>query len=96
MYKSDLVEAIVEKSGLTKKDADKALQATMESISEALCRNEKVSLIGFGTFETRFRKEREGRNPATREPMTIPASYVPAFRASKTLKDTVKENLAEE
>jgi len=95
MHKSDLVDAIAEKSGLTKKDADKALQATLESIEETLCENENVSLMGFGTFEVRYRKERTGRNPATGEEMTIPASYAPAFRASKNLKEKVNENISE-
>ena len=96
MHRSDLVDAIVEKSGLPKKDAHRALKAAIESISEALCQNEKVSLIGFGTFEARFRRERNGMNPATREPITIPTRYTPAFRPSKVLKDAVKQNLVEE
>lgn len=93
MNKSELVDSIAEKSGLTKKDADKALQATIDSVREAMCSNDKVSLVGFGSFEVRYRKERAGRNPATGEAMTIAASYVPAFRPSKTLKEEVNSNL---
>ncbi len=96
MHKSELVKAISDKSGLTRKETGKALDAVVASISEALCRNEKVSLIGFGTFENRFRKQSNGFNPATREPITIPARYTPAFRPSKVLKDAVKQNLVEE
>ncbi len=93
MHKSDLVDAIADRAGLTKKDADKALQATLETIEDALCEEDKVSLMGFGTFEVRYREERPGRNPSTGEHMTIPASYAPAFRASKSLKDKVNEIL---
>ena len=77
-------------AGLTKKDADKAVSATLDVITETLQKGEKVSLVGFGTFEVRERKERQGRNPQTREPMTIPASKLPAFSAGKALKDAVK------
>ncbi len=93
MHKSDLVDAIAEKAGLTKKDADRALQAALESIEDALCEEDKVSLMGFGTFEVRYREERPGRNPSTGKSMTIPASYSPAFRASKSLKDKVNDTL---
>ena len=95
MTKSELVNAIVGKSGLTKEDAGKALQAAIETISEALCRNERVTLIRFGTFETRFRNEREGFNPFAQESITIPARFVPAFRPSRVLKDAVRQDIAE-
>lgn len=96
MNKSELVDAMAEKSGLTKKDSKEALDAMVDSVVQALCEGEKVGLVGFGSFETRYRKERKGRNPATGEEMTIPAAYVPAFRVSQSVKDKVKESLAAE
>ncbi len=96
MHKLDLVDAVADKSGLTKKDSKKAVDAVIESIQETLSSNEKVSLKGFGTFDVRRRSARKGRNPATGEEMEIPATYVPGFRAGKTLKETIKENLSEE
>ena len=90
MTKVELIAAVAANAGLTKKDADKAVSATLEVITETLQKGEKVSLVGFGTFEVRERKERQGRNPQTREPMTIPASKLPAFSAGKALKDAVK------
>lgn len=84
------VELIAGSGGHTKKDAEKAVSATLDVITEALQKGDKVSLVGFGTFEVRERKERQGRNPQTREPMTIPASKLPAFSAGKALKDAVK------
>ena len=90
MTKVELIAAVATNAGLTKKDAEKAVSATLDVITEALKNGEKVSLVGFGTFEVRERKERQGRNPQTREPMTIPASKLPAFRAGKALKDAVK------
>ena len=90
MTKVELVAAVAANAGLTKKDADKAVSATLDVITETLQKGEKVSLVGFGTFEVRERKERQGRNPQTREPMTIPASKLPAFSAGKALKDAVK------
>ena len=90
MTKVELIAAVAANAGLTKKDADKAVSATLDVITEALQKGEKVSLVGFGTFEVRERKERQGRNPQTREPMTIPASKLPAFSAGKALKDAVK------
>lgn len=95
MHKKELVDAVAQETGLTKKDVDKAISATLECIVDAMCRNEKVSLVGFGTFENRFRNEREGRNPATGEPMTIPAAYVPSFKISKTVREKVSESLSE-
>ncbi|HJC54842.1 MAG TPA: HU family DNA-binding protein [Candidatus Gemmiger stercoravium] len=90
MTKVELIAAVAANAGLTKKDAEKAVTATIDVITETLQKGEKVSLVGFGTFEVRERKERQGRNPQTREPMTIPASKLPAFSAGKALKDAVK------
>lgn len=90
MTKVELIAAVAANAGLTKKDAEKAVSATIDVITETLQKGEKVSLVGFGTFEVRERKERQGRNPQTREPMTIPASKLPAFSAGKALKDAVK------
>lgn len=91
MNKKQLLTSMAEKSGLTQKDAEAALKAFIESIEEALANGEKVQLTGFGTFETRQRAERQGRNPSTGEEITIPASVVPAFKVGKNLKDKVKE-----
>ncbi len=90
MTKVELIAAVATNAGLTKKDAEKAVSATLDVITDALKNGEKVSLVGFGTFEVRERKERQGRNPQTREPMTIPASKLPAFSAGKALKDAVQ------
>ncbi|MEG0570446.1 MAG: HU family DNA-binding protein [Oscillospiraceae bacterium] len=90
MTKVELVTAIAEKTNLTKKDAEKALNATIESISESLKAGDKVQLVGFGTFEVRDRAAREGQNPATGEKINIAATKVPAFKAGKALKDIVK------
>lgn len=91
MNKSDLITAIAEKSGLTKKDAEKALKAFTESVQDALAKNDKVQLVGFGTFEVRERGERKGRNPKTMEEITIPASKAPVFKAGKELKESVSK-----
>ena len=90
MTKVELIAAVAATAGLTKKDAEKAVSATLDVITEALQKGDKVSLVGFGTFEVRERKERQGRHPQTREPMTIPASKLPAFSAGKALKAAVK------
>lgn len=90
MNKSELVGKIAEKSTLTKKDAELALNAFMESVEEALVAGDKVQLVGFGTFEVRDRKERKGRNPRNpEEEINIPASKAPVFKAGKTLKEKV-------
>ena len=89
MNKTELVERVAMKSGLTRKDCDKALTAMLESITEALQKEEKVVLVGFGTFEVRARQAREGRNPLTKEVIKIAASTVPAFKPGKGLKDKV-------
>lgn len=89
MNKVELVAAIAEKADLSKKDAEKALNAVLESVVAALAAGDKVSLVGFGTFETRKRDERQGRNPATGANITIPASVQPAFKAGRAFKDAV-------
>jgi len=89
MNKTDLVAGIAAKSGLTKKDAEKALEAVTATIVEAVKSGDKVALVGFGTFESRKRAARSGRNPKTKETITIPASTVPAFKAGKAFKDAV-------
>jgi DNA-binding protein HU-beta len=88
--KAELVASMAEKSGLTKKDAETALNAFMKSVEEALAKNDKVQLVGFGTFDVRERKERQGRNPRNPEQVIeIPASKAPVFKAGKALKDMV-------
>ena len=89
MNKNELINSIAERSGLTKKDSEKALKAFEESVTEELVNGGKVQLVGFGIFDVIDRKEREGRHPRTREPMMIPASRSPRFRVGKTLKDAV-------
>lgn len=90
MNKKELVEAMANKSGLTQADSEKSLSAFQECITETLSKGDSVALVGFGTFEVIEKKERTGRNPATREPMTIPASKAPKFKIGKKLKDAVK------
>jgi len=90
MNKTDLVNAVAEKSELSKKDAGKAVDSVFETIMDSLSEGEKVQLIGFGNFEVRERAARKGRNPQTGEEIEIPASKVPAFKAGKALKDSVK------
>jgi Bacterial nucleoid DNA-binding protein len=82
---------MAEKSKLTKKDAELALKALIESVEESLEKGEKVQLVGFGTFETRARAAREGRNPRTKEVINIPATTVPVFKAGKEFKDKVNK-----
>ena len=89
MNKTELVAAVAAKSGLTKKDAERVVSATIETIVENLEKGEKVQLSGFGIFEVRERMARIGRNPRTKESVTIPATRLPAFKASKALKDIV-------
>jgi DNA-binding protein HU-beta len=89
MNKGELVDAIASKADVTKKDAESILNAMLEAVEEAVARGDKVTLVGFGTFEARDRKKREGRNPSTGEPITIPATRIPAFSAGKTFKEKV-------
>lgn len=89
MNKTELVAAMAEKTGLTKKDAENALKAFTDVVAEELVKGDKIQLVGFGTFEVTERAEREGRNPKTGDPMTIPASKSPKFKAGKALKDMV-------
>ena len=90
MNKSELVDLVAEKTEMSKKDSEKAVKAILDSITEGLTRGDKVQLVGFGTFEVRSRKEREGRNPATGEKIKIKALKVPAFKPGKQLKEKVK------
>jgi len=90
MNKSDLVDSVVEQTGMMKKDCDKVVNIIIDSIAGALAKGDRVQLVGFGTFEVRERKAREGRNPSTGEAIKIAASKVPAFKAGKALKDLVK------
>ena len=89
MKKTELIAAVAEKTGLTKKDAERAINATVEAITESLVKGDKVSVSGFGNFEVKTREARVGRNPRTKETIEIPASKLPAFKAAKALKDAV-------
>ena len=91
MNKNELISAVAEKADLSKKDAEAALTAAIDAITEALAREEKVQLVGFGSFEIKARAERMGRNPQTLEPVHIPASKAPVFKAGKALKDAVSK-----
>ena len=89
MNKTELIAAVAEKAGLTKKDAERVVNATVETITESLVKGDKVQLSGFGIFEVKTREARIGRNPRTKEEIKIPATKLPAFKASKTLKDAI-------
>lgn len=89
MNKAELINAAAEKTGLSKKDTEAVINASVEAITEALQNNDKVQLVGFGAFEVKARAERIGRNPRTKEPIPIPASKVPVFKPGKALKDAV-------
>ena len=89
MNKTELIAAVAEKSGLSKKDADNAVNSMLDVVVETLAQGDKVQIVGFGTFEVSERPEREGRNPKTGEAMTIAASRTPKFKAGKALKDQV-------
>ncbi len=91
MNRSELVAKISEKSELTKKDSEKALTAFIEAVTKELASQGKVQLVGFGTFEVRKREARTGRDPRTGNPIKIPASKAPAFKAGKALKDAVNK-----
>ena len=89
MTKADLITKIAEKSELSKKDSEKALNAVIAAVTEALAEGDKVQLTGFGTFEVRDKKEKEAINPRTKEKILVPARKSPAFKAGKALKDAV-------
>lgn len=89
MNKADLVTAMAEKAGISKKDAEASLKAFTDIVAEELKKGEKIQLVGFGTFEVSERAARTGRNPQTGEEMTIPASKAPKFKAGKALKDSL-------
>lgn len=89
MNKGELIDTVAEKAGVTKKQADAVLSAALDTIVEVVAGGEKVTLVGFGSFEPRERKAREGRNPKTGSKMEIPATKVPAFSAGKLFKDRV-------
>jgi DNA-binding protein HU-beta len=88
--KTELIGVVAEKAEMSKKDTEKVVSAVFESIMDGLSKGDKVQLVGFGTFEVRERKQREGRNPATGETITIPALSVPVFKAGKAFKEKVK------
>ncbi len=91
MNKTELIAAVAEKAGISKKDADKAVSATIEAIMAAVAAGDKVQLVNFGSFEVRERKERTGRNPRTKENIVIPASKLPVFKAGRQFKDAVSK-----
>ena len=89
MNKTELIAAVAGKTEITKKDTEAVIAATLDVITEALAKGDKVAIAGFGIFEVKNREARTGRNPRTKETIQIPATRMPAFKASKTLKDTV-------
>ena len=91
MNKAELIAAVAEKTGLSKKDTEAVVSASLEVITESLAQGEKVQLVGFGSFETKARAARIGRNPRTKEEIKIPASKLPVFKAGKALKDSVSK-----
>jgi DNA-binding protein HU-beta len=95
MNKGELVDAVAKSAGENKNTVDRVLTATMEVIMATVTSGQKVTLVGFGSFEPRVRKERDGRNPKTKEPMKIPETVVPAFSAGKSFKEQVAENIEE-
>ena len=93
MNKADLVSAVAEQAGLSKKDSEKAVNAAFDVISDELVKGGKVQLVGFGSFETKERSARIGRNPRTKEEIEIPASRVPLFKVGKSLRDAVAKDI---
>lgn len=89
MNKTDLIKSVCEKTNLSKKESEKAIQAVLNSIAQSLAKGDKVQLIGFGTFETKVRAARKGRNPQTGAEIKIKAKKVPVFKAGKVLKSSV-------
>ena len=94
MNKTELIAAVAEKAGLTKKDAESVINATFETITESLTKGDKVQVSGFGIFEVKAREARVGRNPRTKETIQIPATKLPVFKASKALKDAIAKSCA--
>lgn len=91
MNKTELINAVAESTGLSKKDSEKAVKAVFDSIEAAVAKGDKVQIVGFGTFEAHVRAARQGRNPRTKEPIEIPASRLPVFKAGQGFKATVGE-----
>ena len=89
MNKTELIAAVAEKAGITKKEAERVVNATVDTIVASLAKGDKVQVSGFGIFEVKNREARVGRNPRTKETIEIPATRLPGFKASKTLKDTI-------
>ena len=89
MNRTELITEMSQKTGITKKDTEASLVAFMDTVMETLARNERIGLVGFGTFEVSERAEREGRNPQTGETMKIAACKAPKFKAGKALKDAI-------
>ena len=89
MNKTELIAAVAQKTGMTKKDAERVINATIETVEASLVKGDKVSISGFGIFEVKARDARVGRNPRTKETIQIPATRLPVFKASKALKETV-------
>ena len=89
MNKTEIIAAVAQKTGMTKKDAERVINATIETIEASLVKGDKVQISGFGIFEVKAREARVGRNPRTKETIQIPATRLPAFKASKALKDAV-------
>lgn len=91
MNKAELIAAVAEKTGMSKKDTEAVVSTALDTIVAAMAEGEKVQLVGFGSFEVKKRAERIGRNPKTKEEIQIPASRVPVFKAGKALKDAVNK-----
>ena len=91
MSKAELISAVAEKTGLSKKDSEKAINATFDTIILSMEAGEKVQLVGFGAFDVKERASRIGRNPKTKEEIEIPASRVPVFKAGKAMKDAISK-----
>ena len=89
MNKTELIAAVAEKTGVTRKESEQVLAAVLDTIAEELAKGERVQLVGFGAFETKHREPRVGRNPRTKEAVEIPASTVPTFKAGKQFKEKV-------
>ena len=91
MNKTELIATVAQSTGISKKDVERVVSAALDSITDTLIQGEKVQLAGFGSFEVKAREARVGRNPRTKETIQIPATRLPAFKASKALKDTVSK-----